>query len=220
MSYLKPRGRWYITGVEKMKNMRFIATLMCLVLLAAACGKDDDSTSNSNNAGGSASVNEMATFSYLSTFIGRSDIEAVKTQFRDAGYVIEEDGESFDAQKITLTTTVNYRFGVGNSVITRACFWYGEDGLRTSGGLRSAVLQKIEEEKLFSANRTMESYHGYIYNGDSDQHSFTSREDFVDWFSTAELTNHLEGGSDCTYGTYMTTVDIFPDEWGIIIELR
>lgn len=203
-----------------MKNMRFIATLMCLVMLAAACGKDDDSTSNSNNAGGSASVNEMATFSYLSTYIGRSDIEAVKTQFRDAGYVIEEDGESFDAQKITLTTTVDYLFEVENGVITRACFWYGEDGLRTSGKLKNVVLQKIEEESAFSANRTMESYDGYIYNGESDQHFFTSREDFVDWFSNAELTNHLEGESNCTYGTYKTTVDIYPDEWGIIIMLK
>lgn len=185
-------------------------------MLFVACSKDD----KTENSGGTGNIESVATFTGLKSFIGRTDIDAVKTAFRNAGYALEERGGKFSAEKRDLTTMHGYEFETENGMIVQAAYYYREEGLRTSGKLKSAVLEKINEEKTFSAGNTLKSYKGFVYNGESDQHSFSSREEFVAWFSAASLSNEVEGESECTYGTYGTSVDIYPDSWGIIVDLK
>lgn len=203
---------------NNMKRISLFATVVCLSLLFMACSKDDKTETTS----GSSTIKEIATFTDLNAYIGRSDIEAMKEEFRSAGFVIDDGHEEgFDAIKRNLTTEMSYFFNVSQGMISVAGFMYGEEGLRTSGKLKSAVLEKINEEKNFSAGRTLKSYRAYVHNGsDAEQYSFDSRDEFVSWLTGAVLNEDVEGESRCTYETYRTTVDIYPDDWAIIVELR
>ena len=211
-------GRWYITGdITNMKRISlFAAVVICLSMLFVACSKDD----KTENSGGTGNIESVATFTGLNSFIGRTDIDAVKTAFRNAGYALEERGGKFSAEKRDLTTMHSYQLETENGMIVHAVFEYGEDGLTSSGRLKSIVLDKINEERYFSAGNTLKSYHAMVYNGASDQHSFSTCDEFVAWLNANVLSSEAEGESECTYNTYGTSVDIYPDTWGISVDLK
>lgn len=205
-----------------MKTIKFFTLMLCIAAmgLATACSKDDNK--DSGNSGNTGTIKDVATFNDLNTFIGRTDLDALKTELRDAGYALGGNAKDkyIEAEKRTLTTSTSYRFTVEDGMVIGAEFMYGEDGLRTSGKLKTVVLEKINEEKTFSAGKTLKRYKGFVYNGEGDQHSFTSREEFVSWFTNATLSSQIEGESECEYQTYGTSVDIYPDDWAISVELK
>lgn len=211
-------GRWYITGdITNMKRICLLASMAVLLTLAVACNKEN----NDNTTGDSGAIKEIATFTDLNAYIGRSDLNAIKTEFRNAGYALTEREDDFAAQKRDLTTGSQYHFEIEQGMITSAGFMHGEEGMRASGKLKSAILEKVNEEKTFSAGRTLKSYRAYVHNGsDAEQYSFTSRDEFVAWLTSAVLNEDVEGESKCTYETYKTVVIIYPDRWVITISLK
>lgn len=204
-----------------MKTIKFFTLMLCIAAmgLATACSKDDNK--DSGNSGNTGTIKEVATFTDLNTFIGRTDLDALKTELRDAGYALTtDDGKHLEAEKRSTEKSTAYVFEIESGMVVSAGFFYGEEGMRSSGKLKTAVLEKINEEKNFSAGKELQHYHGFVYNGSGDQHSFTSRDEFVAWFSNATLSSDVEGESDCEYQTYSTTVDIFPNSYGITIDLK
>ena len=203
-----------------MRKIKVFALIASLVMLATACDKDDNDNSARSGSGFINPYKEIATFADLDSLLGRTDIDAMRTDFAYAGYDVDFRANGLTAIKRNDTYSTAYSFEVNQGKITKAKFTYGERDLNASGRLKSSVLEKINDEMVFSSGKEQQSYHGHVHNGDSDQHSFSSVDEFVTWFTDAVLNDHVEGESTRTFDTYKTSVDIYPDDWGISIEVR
>lgn len=205
-----------------MRKINFFSIMACLLMLTAACNKDKDSEPDRTPSISIVHFSKIASFADLNSFIGRTDIAALKSDFSTDDYWVRDKTNGFSAEKHyeTSTTTQNtsYNFEVSQGVITSANFHYGESFFPLES-LKVFVSERINEEINYSSGKTMESYSGHIING-TDTLTFQSRDEFNAWLSSAVLAENIKGDSECTYDNYITKVDIYYNDCGITITRR
>ncbi|MGX8713906.1 MAG: hypothetical protein ACSW8I_09575 [bacterium] len=194
-----------------MKKTKLFAMMACMTMLAAACGKDDDSKPSQPEY--VSPIKVISTFDDLNSYLGRTDIDNLKYDFNTDNYLLNEKSNGFVAKKNYDTDSTNfstsYSFEITQGVITSATFSYGSSDLHISDLMRNVVLERLYEEKTFSADNTMVGYNGYVKNGDSDQLPIASREEFIAWFNSDVILEDVKGESTCTYENYETLVSAY-----------
>lgn len=164
----------------------FAAMTMGLV----SCGKDD------SNGGGAG--NGLPTFATLYSYIGRSDIEAIKAEFSSKGYDVWMEDNTLVADKEDVD---GYSFRISNGKVTGASYGFEDNAGRT----KSLLLSKQDEEKGFRNQSSLTQYSGGYYLRSGNETSFSNKDELISALQNLDLSTVDEGWSSSTYSDVKTS---------------
>ena len=177
-----------------------------------SCGKDD-SIGNGGNDG-------LPTFATLYSYIGRSDIEAIKEEFAVNGYDVWMENDDYEPFLIAENDLGYYTIDALSGIVVGIRYSYIEDN---TGKTKSLLLSKLDEEKQFRRQSGLTDYSGFYFplNGDGHEVRFSSKDDLISALQSLDLATVAEGGSISTYSNLETAVYFGVDDdfgYGITVD--
>lgn len=165
-----------------------------LTLLTVSCGKDD-----TDSDGGNGNISGMPTFTKLFSYIGRTDIDAIKSEFTSSGYSVwmEEEDDDIHAEKSRVDS---YDLDISGGKVTGASYGFEDN----AGKTKSLLLSKLDEEKKFRSQSGLTQYSGGYLDRSHNETSFSSKDEFISALQNLDLTTVEEGWSYSTYSNVET----------------
>ena len=161
----------------------------------ASCGKDD--------SGGDVGSG-LPTFTTLYSYIGRTDIENVKSEFSSKGYDISMEGNDYllaDKEDFDF-----WEFKIDGGKVTGVSYYFEE----RNGKTKELLISKLNEEKQFRSQSTLTRYSGYYLRNDVET-EFQSKDELIAALQTLSLSTVDEGWSYSTYSDVKTLFEFGED---------
>lgn len=155
----------------------------------ASCGKDD---SGGGIGGG------LPTFTTLYSYIGRTDIEKIKSEFSSKGYDISMEGNDLLAEKEDVDF---WEFEIDGGKVAGVSYDFEE----RNGKTKELLISKLNEEKQFRSQSTLTRYSGGYYLRNGGKTEFQSKDQLIAALQSLSLTTVDEGWSSSTYSAIKTS---------------
>jgi len=162
----------------------------------ASCGKDD--------SGGDVGSG-LPTFTTLYSYIGRTDIENIKSEFSSKGYDIRMEENDLLAEKEDVDF---WEFEIDGGKVTGVSYDFEE----RNGKTKELLISKLNEEKQFRSQSSLTRYSGgyYLRNGGETDYfqsetDFQSKDELIAALQTLSLSSVDEGWSSSNYSDVETS---------------
>ena len=161
----------------------------------ASCGKDD----SGGDVGGG-----LPTFTTLYSYIGRTDIENIKSEFSSKGYDISMEGNDLLAEKEDFDF---WEFEIDGGKVSGVSYSFEEH----NGKTKELLISKLNEEKQFRSQSSLTNYSGgYLPNGGETDYFqsetyFQSKDELIAALQTLSLSSVNEGWSNSNYSDIVTS---------------
>ena len=174
------------------KNSILLLLFAAMTTLTVSCGKDD-----TDSDGKSGNISGMPTFAELYSYIGRTDIDALKAEFTASGYRVVMEESDLVAEKENIDC---YDLKISNGKVTHATYDFEDN----TGKTKELLLSKMEEEKKFRSQSGLTQYSGFLYLRNSGETQFSDKDRLISALQNLDLSTIEEGGSHSYYSDVET----------------
>lgn len=158
-----------------------------MILGLVSCGKDD----NTSAVGG------MPSFATLYSYLGRTDIEILKSEFTSKGYDVSMEGNNILADKEDVDF---WDFKIDGGKVIGVSYDFEEH----SGKTKELLLSKLDEEKQFRNQSTLTHYSGGYYLRTGGETEYQSKDELIAALQNLSLSSVDEGWSSSSYSDVKT----------------
>ena len=173
----------------------------------ASCGKDD---SGGGIGGG------LPTFTTLYSYIGRTDIEKIKSEFSSKGYDISMEEKEKNTLLAEKEDVDFWEFYIDGGKVAGVSYDFEE----RNGKTKELLISKLNEEKQFRSQSTLTRYSGGYYLRNGGKTEFQSKDELIAALQSISLSSVDEGWSNSNYSDVRTSFTFGGDNgfaYGIVI---
>ena len=175
-----------------------------MVLGMVSCGKDDNSST----------VDGLPTFTTLYSYIGRSDIENIKSEFTRKGYdvnmeySVDMEGNYIEGDIWIVAEKEDvdgWDLDIEGGKVISVRYSYQEK-------VKELLISKLNEEKQFRNQSTLTEYRGgilfeYQYYSNLESTDYLNKDELIAALQNISLTSVVEGYSDSYYPDIKTSFE-------------
>lgn len=161
---------------------------------------------------GTSAAGSMPSFATLYSYIGRTDIESIKSEFSSKGYDISMEENDLLADKEDFDF---WEFEIDGGKVTGVSYDFEEH----NGKTKDLLISKLNEEKQFRSQSTLTRYSGGYFLRNGGETEFQSKDELIAALQSISLSSVDEGWNSSTYSDMKTSL-YFGGDNGFAYETR